>query len=356
MSLFNDILAADQTLFKDDTILDFDYIPTIVSGRDDEIKGIVESVKPLFFDKAPTNLFITGLPGIGKTLALKFVFNDLKQTSSDIIPCYINCWKNSTYHSVFVELSKFFGVPYPSKGVSTDEIIRGITKKIENKKGIVVAFDEIDKARTMDFLYPLIDGFGRKICLLLVSNYNNFLSKVDSRLLSRLNIENLDFKPYNRPQFENILKERVDYAFYPNVFEKDAFNTVVDKACTKKDVRLGISLLLKSGRRAESESSKKVKKEHVDFAIKNIEESLQKDRMKDLEDHEKKILDLLKGENGIITGDLYDKFVKTGENISMRTFRKYLNQLERSEFINTEDTGAGFRGKSRKIYLKNYGS
>lgn len=356
MSLFNDMLAADQTLFKDETILDFDYVPPAVTNRDTEIRTIVSCMKPLFFDKAPNNLFITGTPGIGKTLAVKFVFNDLKQSSSDIVPCYINCWKNSTYHSVFVELSKFFGVPYPSKGVSTDEIIRGITKKIENKKGIVVAFDEIDKARTMDFLYPLIDGFGRKICMILISNYSDFLSRIDSRLLSRLNIENLDFKPYTMPQFEDILKERVSYAFYPNVFEKDAFEAVVNKAYDKRDVRLGISLLLKSGRKAESDSSKKIKLNHVEFALKTVEDSIQKDRLKDLEVYEKKILDLLKSSDGAITGEIYDKFVKTGEDVSMRTFRKYLNQLERLEFIKTEETGAGFRGKSRKIYLKQYGS
>lgn len=352
MSLFNDILASDQTLFKDETILDFEYIPPAISNRDIEIKTVVEGVKPLFFDRRPTNLFITGKPGIGKTLTVRYVFNDLKQTSNEIVPCYINCWKNSTYHSVFVELSKFFGVPYPSKGVSTDEIIRGITKKIENKKGIVVAFDEIDKARTMDFLYPLIEGFGRKIGVVLISNYPDFLRRVDSRLLSRLNIENLDFKPYSFEQFRDVLNERIKFAFYPNVFENDAFESIAEKAYSKKDVRLGISLLLKSGRVAEKDSSKKINKKHVDVAISNIDESLRKEKSKNLQEHEKKIIDLLKKNNGIITGELYNEFVKSGEEISMRTFRKYLNQLERLEFIQTKETGAGFRGKSRRIFIK----
>ncbi len=115
--------------------------------------------------------------------------------------------------------------------------------------------------------------------------------------------------------------------------------------------------MLKSGRRAESDSSKKVKPEHVKYAISTLEDTIQKDKAKDLQEHEKKLLELVKNDDGAITGELYEKFVKDGsEKISMRTFRKYLNQLERLEFITTEETGTGFRGKSRKIHLKHYGS
>ncbi|MBN1923691.1 MAG: AAA family ATPase [Nanoarchaeota archaeon] len=352
MGLFNDILASDQTLFTDESVLDFDYVPPVVTSRDEEIRAIVSGIKPLFADRRPANLFITGTPGIGKTLAVKFVFNDLKQTSNEVVPCYINNWKCSTYHSVFVELSKFFGVPYPRKGVSTDEIIRGITKRIENKKGIVIVFDEIDKARTMDFIYPLIEGFGKKIGIILISNYNDFLKKIDSRLSSRLNIENLNFKQYSYDQVTSILKERVNYAFYPNVFNEDALNKIVDYSYENKDLRLGISLLLKSGRIAENNASKKIKIEHVDEAISSIKQNMFEQQANKLQEHEQAIVELLKLNNGCITGELYQKFLEKHKDVSIRTFRKYLNRLETLEFIKTEDTGTGFRGKSRRLYLK----
>jgi len=351
MSLFDDMLGSEQTLFTDESVLDFDYVPPAVTNREDEIKNIVSGIKPLFAEKRPANIFITGKPGIGKTLSVRFVFNELKNTSEEIIPCYINNWKCSTYHSVFVELSKFFGVPYPRKGVSTDEIIRGITKKIDNKKGIVIAFDEIDKARSLDFIYPLIEGFGRKIGLLFISNYSDFLKKVDSRLLSRLNVENLDFKPYSRDDVSKILMQRVNHAFYPEVFTDEAFSKVVDYSFKHNDLRLGISLLLKSGRIAENDSSRKVFGKHVDEAVSSIKNVLFKEKAEKLEEHEQVILELLKTLNGAITGELYDKFLENHKGVSMRTFRKYLNRLETLEFVRTEDTGSGFRGKSRKIYL-----
>ncbi|MFA5303869.1 MAG: AAA family ATPase [Candidatus Nanoarchaeia archaeon] len=352
MSLFNDLLSSDQTLFTDESVLDFDYIPDSVKNRDAEMRRIADSIKPMFFSKKPTNIFITGKPGIGKTLTVKFILNDLKETSNEVIPCYINNWKCSTYHSVFVELSKFFGVPFPRKGVSTDEIIRNIIKKIEGKKGVVIVFDEIDKAKDMDFIYPLVEGLGRKIGIMLISNYSDFLKKLDSRLISRLNIENLDFKEYNYEQVREILSERVNYAFYPNVFEPEALNTAVDYCFENKDLRLGISLLLKSGRIAEKDASKKIKKEHVLSSIETLKKSVKTDLAKDLEEHEKAMLDLLKNHNGIITGELYELFIKSNKDVSLRTFRKYLNRLETLEFIKTEDTGQGFRGKSRKIFLR----
>ncbi len=352
MSLFNDLLSSDQTLFSDESVLDFDYIPDSVKSRDYEMRKIADSIKPMFFEKKPSNIFITGKPGIGKTLTMKFILNDLKESSNDIMPCYINNWKSSTSHSVFVELSQLFGTPYPRKGISTEEIMGNIIRKIEGKKGVAIVFDEIDKAQDMDFIYPLIEGLGKKVCIIFISNYADFLKKIDSRLMSRLNLESLDFKEYNYEQVREILEERIKYAFYPNVFDSDAFDLAVDYCFECRDLRKGISLLLKSGRVAEKDSSKKIKKEHVAVAIESVKNSIRTDLIKGLEEHEKAMLDLLKSNNGIITGDFYELFIKSNKGISLRTFRKYLNKLELLEFIKTEDTGMGFRGKSRKIFLR----
>ncbi|MDD2678293.1 MAG: AAA family ATPase [Candidatus Nanoarchaeia archaeon] len=352
MSLFNDLLSSEQTLFIDESVLDFDYIPDCIKNRDFEMNKIADSIKPLFFDKRPANVFITGKPGIGKTLTVRYILQDLSENRNEVIPCYINNWKCSTYHSVFVELSKFFGVPYPRKGVSTDEIIRNIIKKIEGKKGVVIVFDEIDKAKDTDFIYPLVEGLGRKIGIILISNYSDFLKRMDSRLISRLNIENLDFKEYDYSQVSDILKERVKYAFFPDVFESAALKLVVDHCFEKRDLRMGISLLLKSGRAAENDASRKIKEEHVLSAIKTLKNSAKTDMIKELQEHEKAIINLLQNNNGLITGELYELFIKSNKGVSLRTFRKYLNRLETLEFITTEETGQGFRGKSRKIFLR----
>ncbi len=352
MSLFDDFLASDQTIFRDETILDYDYIPETINFRDEEINTIVSSVKPLFFNRLPVNLFIHGIPGIGKTLVVRHVFDDLRSTSNEIVPCYINCWKCQTYHSVFVELSKFFGVPYPSKGVSTEEIIKGITKKTENKKGVVICFDEVDKSKSLDFIYPLVEGFGKKVSIMMISNYSDFLARMDSRLLSRLNLENLSFEKYDYNSFNNILKQRKKYAFYPNVVKEESFKKIVNYSYKSDDVRAGISLLLKSGRIAEKNSSKRIIPDFVDEAINSLQGFKNKNKLSVLKDYEKELLDIIKNNLGSITGELYEIFKEKVKDVSIRTFRKYLNHLETLDLIRTEETSSGFRGKSRKIYTK----
>ncbi len=352
MGLFDNMLSDSQTLFKDESVLDFDYIPPNITNRDMEIGEIVESIKPLLAGRRPSNLFITGPPGIGKTLTVKHVLATLKEETEDIVPCYVNNWNFSTYHSVFVELSKFFGVPSPRKGVSTDDIAHSILSKAQYKKGAVMVFDEVDKAENLDFLYPILEGMGKKVCIILISNYSSFFEKMDPRLLSRLNLSTLNFKEYSYSQIKEILSERVKYAFFPNVLDDDAFKEIVKETNDSKDVRFGISLLLRAGRIAERDASKKITIDHVKEAISELKKSSVDKRIDDLDDKEKILFDLIKKNEGAITGDLYDLFCKEYGTISLRTFRKYLNKLETLSLIRTEQTGAGFRGKSRRVFIR----
>lgn len=356
MGLFDNMLSNDETLFKDESVLDFDFVPDSITNREKEMNTIVSIIKPLFADKRAGNLFITGVPGIGKTLTIKHVFKELNKSTEDIVSCYINNWKFSTTHSIFVELSRFFGVPFPRKGVSTDEIVKNIIKKADSKKGVVICFDEIDKARELDFIYPLIEGFGKRISIILISNYGDFLSKVDSRLISRLNLEILNFKGYSLSQIKDILIERINFAFFPNVFEDNALDLIANFSEEKNDLRVGINLLLKSGRIAENDASRKVLYKHVLKSIESIKTNIinvkNESLIKELDSKKNFILELIKNNEGIITGELFNMFLEKGNEISIRTFRKYLNHLETLEFIRTEETGEGFRGKSRRLYLR----
>jgi len=46
---------------------------------------------------------------------------------------------------------------------------------------------------------------------------------------SRLNCELLEFKPYNYEETLGILKQRIEYAFHPNVFNKEAMELIAKK-------------------------------------------------------------------------------------------------------------------------------
>ena len=90
MGLFKDILKDNETLFKNDLALDFSYQPKIIPYREAEQRKIAFCIKPLFENKSGKNAFIYGQPGVGKTVALKKILEELEGETDEIVPIYIN--------------------------------------------------------------------------------------------------------------------------------------------------------------------------------------------------------------------------------------------------------------------------
>jgi len=349
MGLFDDTLMSDETLFRDDSVLDFDFIPPKLLYREDLINTIAYGIKLLFFNQRPNNFFVFGVPGIGKTASIKYILKELEEKTDEIKPLYINCWRNATTHSIFVEIARQLNLPFPNKGVSTETIIQTIFTKLKNKKGVVLVLDEIDKSNDQDFLYEFVENLGKKVCVILITNNKEFIVNLDERITSRLCLENLEFPPYSFDETKGILSERIKYAFNPSVVEEDVLDLITGKAFEKKDIRLGLFLLLKSGKIAEKEASKKILKNHYEKAVDLLVEFKIKISNENLNETQKQILDLIKNKPGRITGYYYALFLEKGGKLTQRAFRNHLKFLEKNYLIKFEETGKGFRGRSRKI-------
>ncbi len=207
MGLFNNILKDEESLFKDETALDFDWIPSIIKYRENEQQYIATCIKPLFQERNGKNLIITGQPGIGKTAAIRFIFKELEQETDNIIPIYINCWKKDTSHKIALEICNKLNYKF-TQNKTTEELIKEITK-ILNKKAAVFCFDEVDKLDDSSILYSILEDIYRKT-IILVTNYKDWLSKLDQRIKSRLTPELLEFKAYNHKETAGILKQRTE--------------------------------------------------------------------------------------------------------------------------------------------------
>ena len=70
---------------------------------------------------------------------------------------------------------------------------------------------------------------------------------------------------------------------------------------------------------------------------------------KELNTHEEKILKIIKANQGIISGEAYKNYKKVHGELSIRSFRRYINRLEKQGLIKTTETGEGFQGRSRKL-------
>jgi archaeal cell division control protein 6 len=220
MGVFDDVLRSDQTLIKNDAALDYEFLPKLLPYRENEQRYLATCIKPLFQERSGRNLFIHGAPGIGKTAATRHVLRDLEEKTDDIETIYVNCWQKNTTYKVLLEICDLLGYKF-TQNKKTTELYKVITS-IVNKKSAVFVFDEIDKAEDLDFLYFVLEEVHRK-CIFLITNYKSWLVELDERIKSRLIPEITEFKQYNVDETKGILKERIEYAFYPGVFEVDSF-------------------------------------------------------------------------------------------------------------------------------------
>ncbi|MDO8661178.1 MAG: hypothetical protein Q7K43_04770, partial [Candidatus Woesearchaeota archaeon] len=73
MGLFDNVLAAGESIFKNEEALEPDFVPKLLPYRDQQQHALASCIKPLLQDRNGRNAFVFGAPGIGKTAAVKWV-------------------------------------------------------------------------------------------------------------------------------------------------------------------------------------------------------------------------------------------------------------------------------------------
>jgi cell division control protein 6 len=340
MALFNEILSSEESLFKDDTVLDFSHQPKLMKYREAQQRFMADCIKPLFQKRNGKNLFIHGIPGIGKTLACKEIVKELEEKADDIIPLYINCWSKNTSFKIYLELCTLLGYKL-TQNKKGEELFSMLKEKL-NESSVVFIFDEIDKVEDFDFLYSILEGILRK-SVFLITNYKEWLGNVEERIRSRLMVDNLEFKPYNSKETEGILRQRIKYAFVPGVLSEDAFQLILKKTVELEDIRSGLSMLRKAGLNAENRSSKKISLEDAVNAIEKLDEyNIEKDD--NLEEGLKFILNVIRKNNNLKVSELFKIYQEKGGEGAYRSFSRKVNKLADDKFISLEKKSGGAEG------------
>lgn len=345
MALFKDMLHSDESLFKNELALDYSFLPKILLHREQQQRYIAAIIKPLLDGKNGKNLFIYGAPGIGKTAAMRFVLNEMEEETDEVVPIYINCWQKNTTFKIIAEICEQLGYRL-THNKRTEELFE-VVKNMLNKKSAVFAFDEVDKLEEIDFLYVILEEIYKK-SVLLVTNYNNWVEDLDDRVKSRLMPETLEFKPYNLSETRDVLKQRMGYAFVPNVWDNDAFEMIVKKTAEAEDIRVGLHLMRESGNIAENSSSRKITLEHARDAITKINQFTIK-KSTDLTEDERTILDIIKKNSEKKIGDLYNIYKEQEGKLVYKSFQRKIEKLEKNKFVSVKKTSGGPEGNTSII-------
>lgn len=328
------MLRSGESLFRDTIVLDYDFQPKILKYREAEQKRFAIAIRPMLDGHTGRNLFVDGVPGIGKTTACKNVLRELEEETDEIYSFYINCWKENTTYKVFAKICDKLGFKF-IQNKKTSELFDLIAQKI-NKQGIsaVFVFDEIDKLEDTDFLYTVLEDIYRKT-IILITNYRDTFSTLDERIRSRLSPEFVTFRAYKESEIKGILVERRKYAFVQGCWDDDAFSELCQKCTETGDVRIGLYLMREAGNIAEEKSSRKITPEHVAVAIRKVDEFYIKPKDA-LPAEMLELLELIKVNSGAKIGELYQLFCEKGREMSYKSFQRRVAKLSEGKYIQTE--------------------
>jgi len=192
---------AESSVFKNESILSYDYLPDILPHREVQIKQLAKNLELLMENKRTQNIFIFGGPGVGKTASIKFVFREFEKYSGIKTMC-INCWDYNTATSVLSKITQGLGYPVSRRGWPKDEIVEKLIETFNKSPDpLVVCLDEADQLVYKDnsVLYDLTrisQYLNKPLMLIFVSNNQHLFINVEPRIKSTLNLEEIEFKQY----------------------------------------------------------------------------------------------------------------------------------------------------------------
>ncbi len=358
-------------IFKDREKLLPDYVPEELPHRDEQIARLAKVLAPALIGSRPSNVFIYGLTGTGKTAVTKYVLRKLREKARARVEyVYINCRQNNTSYRVLAELAKHISVRVPFTGLALGEVMKRVLKGLERRKRVlIVVLDEVDnlvKRHGDDVLYFLTRINEQlevsRVSLIGITNDLKFMEFLDARVRSSLGEEELVFPPYNAVQLEDILRRRAREAFNEGVLENGVIKRVAAIAARQNgDCRLALDILLKAADIADREGASRVTLKHVEKARHEIERNLTVDVIKTMPLHVKLTLAaiyLLDKEpvKTITTGMIYNKYrelvAKVGiEPVTQRRISDIINELDMLGLINARVVSMGRYGRTKVISL-----
>lgn len=285
---------------------------------------------------------------------------------------YVNCKRVDTQYRVLANLIKQFneGIKIPFTGWPTDKVYKTFKRGIDSKKQcVVIILDEIDKlARKQgdDTLYNMTRINGElensKVSIIGISNNLRFVDYLDARVRSSLGSEEIVFTPYNAAQLEDILRQRSEAAFEPDVVDEFVIPLCAALAAREHgDARKALDLLRTSGEVAERERTHRITEVHVRMANEKIEKDTVMEAAKTLPIQSQLVLYsvLTLEENSpktMTTGEVYETYGKLCKIIALdqlthRRVSDLISELDALGILNSRVVSRGRYGRTKEIKL-----
>uniref|UniRef100_A0A8C5AGN0 Origin recognition complex subunit 1 n=1 Tax=Gadus morhua TaxID=8049 RepID=A0A8C5AGN0_GADMO len=212
-------------------------VPESLPCREQEFQDIYNFVESKVMDGTGGCMYISGVPGTGKTATVHEVIRSLQRASdADDVPAFnfieINGMKMTDPHQAYVQiLQKLTG-----QKATPDHAAALLEKRFSHagpkKESTVLLVDELDLlwTRKQNVMYNLFDWPTRRhgrLVVLTIANTMDLPERIMiNRVASRLGLTRMSFQPYSFKQLQQIIMSRLNKV---KAFEEDALQLVSRK-------------------------------------------------------------------------------------------------------------------------------
>jgi len=302
-------LFSYYTVFKDETKLDINYIPSRLLHRLNELNLLNQffSFVLRFPGKMSQRVLVSGKVGTGKTVLTQFfgmqLVREAEKRNINVHYVHVNCreCRGNMLHVLQRVLQRFYP-NFPVRGYSLEELLQTLTSVLDEENAyVVLTLDEleylVEKAGS-DPIYQLTrlqetrpPNSPHRISLICILRQLEILKKLDESTRSTLQHNIIRLKEYSKSQLEDILNDRVSLAFKPNTVLPDAVSLVAELAEAEKgNARFAIELLWRAGKYADANGLSLVTPECVRMAMASVYSTVRKTDIASLSLHEKLFL------------------------------------------------------------------
>ncbi|MFC5973455.1 Cdc6/Cdc18 family protein [Halomarina salina] len=374
-----DDIFATGDIFANRELVRVGHVPELdrVVGRDNEINEVGRALGPATQGGPPETTIIYGKTGTGKSLVARCVTREAHRRATEndrsLQYAYVDCSDYQTEAKASREMAREL-----VKRLTTDRTIprvgigaadyRDITWELldlHDVDAFVVILDEIDKLADDELLRSLsraresgkADAFVGVIC---ISNKIEYRERLNERVDSSLQDNELVFDPYDADQLSNILNNRRD-AFKQGVLD-DAVVTKTAALAAREhgDARKAVDTFYEAGQLAERAGADRVTVNFVDDAVRQAEINRFERLVSGQPPHVKLILRALaalteqRDASRFRTADIYDVYVNFAESegADPLSYDRVSRLLKEQSFLGITDTTHTGGGPSKGSYLE----
>lgn len=363
-----------STIFEQREALLEEWTPDELVGRDEELQRYHSALQPVINNETPSNIFLYGKSGVGKTAATRYLLNALERDATgvdrlDLHTIEINCDGLNTSYQAAVALVNELRDPanqISNTGYPQASVYQFLFEALDDLGGtVLIILDEVDHIDDDSLLYKLPrarsngDISTTKLGVIGISNDLDFRTRLSSKVRSSLCEKEVSFSAYNAQELQLVLNQRKAVAFQEGVIDDGVIEMCAAYGAKDSgDARQALDLLLEAGDLARERDDNVVTETHVSDARQRLQTDQVVEGIRNYSNHGQLVLYAVttlaeQDDTPARTKDILAAYQRIATNegmdpVSERSVRDYVSELEQLGIISSTEYNRGKGGGKYK--------